>query len=137
MSKQEEESAVREWAEAETRPVDVVASWESLLDAYRALEFSDPLSDTVRLEEFKWIVKEMNKHLSRARKSLLSCRDMASARRALKAMWSPTGGVAISGRRDLAYQKLKQRWVATMLAQLSMMEEQMIEKEEADGFGWS
>jgi hypothetical protein len=47
-------------------------------------------------------------------------------------MFKPTGDVSISCRSDLAYQKLRQRWISQMLAQLDMMEETIRELTEED-----
>ena len=122
-----EKSVLHDWVESETRALDVVASWESLCDAYRILEFIDPINDTVRLEEFKWIIKQMNAHLGRARRKLLTCRDVESTRQVLEEMYYPTGDVKLTGRADLAYHKLRQRWVSQMLAQLDMLETEAME----------
>lgn len=127
-----EKSVLHDWAEGETRALDVVASWESLCDTYRALEFTDPIGDTVRMEEFKWIIAEMNKHLSRARKKLLTCRDPLSMQEALMDMFTPTGKVNISDRKSLAYHKLRQRWVMQMLVNLEELASRMNEKEESE-----
>ncbi len=124
-----EKSVLHDWVESETHGLDVVASWESLCDTYRVLEFADPISDGTRMEEYKWIIKEMNKHLTRARKQLLMCKDLDSTRETLKKMFTPIGSVNITNRADLAYHKLKQRWVIQMLAQLEMMEETVMEME--------
>lgn len=125
-----EKSFLHDWVEQETRQLDLVASWESLCDTYRFLEFVDPINDAVRLEEFKWIIAEMNKHLSRARKQLLSCQDKDATMEVLKNLFSPAGKVSITGRKDLAYHKLRQRWVSQMMAQLEMME---LDEEENHG----
>lgn len=126
-----EKDLLHDWVEEETRQLDVVASWESLCDTYRALEFSDPLSDTVKLEEFKWIIREMNKFLTRMRSKLMSCKDLAATMDLLEGSFVPTGKVSIDGRRSLAYQKLRQRWVTRML----MMAREIETKEvEDDGY---
>ena len=122
-----EKSVLHDWVESETRALDLVASWETLCDAYKILEFVDPISDTVRLEEFKWIIKQMNTHLSRARKKLLSCKDIQQTQRMLEEMYIPSGDVKISARTDLAYHKLRQRWVSQMLAKLEMLESEILE----------
>lgn len=118
----------------ETRPLDVVASWESLCDTYRTLEFSDEISDQARIEEYKWIIQQMNAHLSRARKKLMSCKDTDSAMEVLENMFTPSGKVNLTGRMDLAYQKLRQRWVMRMLNQMEMLEaKEQMENGEQDG----
>ena len=113
---------LHDWIMEETRALDVVASWETLCDVYRTLEFSDQLSDAVRMEEFKWIVAEMNKHLSRSRKKLLSCKDPDSTRESLAGMFTSTG-TQVRNRMDLTYHKLRQMWVRQMLAKLDAMME--------------
>lgn len=118
----------------ETRALDVVASWETLCDVYRSLEFSDPISDTVRLEEFKWIIKELNKSLTRMRNKLMTCKDLESTKTVLIESFTPTGKVNIDSRRCLAYQKLRQRWIQQMLATLSRMEEEEQENVWRDGY---
>jgi hypothetical protein len=124
-----EKDALHDWVEDETRALDVVASWETLCDVYRTLEFNDPLSDAMRMEEYKWIIGEMNKHLSRARKKLLSCTDPMSMREALANMFVSTEA-KVSNRMDLTYHKLRQMWVSRMIAQLDMMMETTKEEQE-------
>jgi len=127
-----EKNALHDWVENECRALDVVASWETLCDVYRTLEFSDPLSDAMRMEEFKWIISEMNKHLSRARKKLLSCSDPESMREVLSNMFVSTEA-KISNRMDLTYHKLRQMWVSQMISKVSSMMEQEIMTEEENG----
>lgn len=119
---------LHDWVDEETRHLDVVASWESLCETYRALEFGDPLSDTVRLEEFKWIIKQMNAFLTRIRSQLMSCKDAEAVLEVLKDNVVPTGKVQIEGRRSLAFQKLRQRWVVSMMRAAT----EMTETEERD-----
>ena len=124
-----EKSALHDWVENETRALDVVASWETLCDVYRTLEFNDPLSDAMRMEEYKWIIGEMNKHLSRARKKLLSCTGPEAMREELSKMFVSTEA-KVSNRMDLTYHKLRQMWVSQMLAQLNTTMETMGEESE-------
>jgi len=119
-SNQIEKDALHDWVEEECRALDVVASWETLCDVYRTLEFNDPLSDAMKMEEFKWIIGEMNNHLSRARKKLLNCTDPDSMMETLQNMFVSTGA-KISNRMDLTYHKLRQMWVRKMITQLNMM----------------
>ena len=124
-----EKNALHDWVENECRALDVVASWETLCDVYRTLEFNDPLSDAMRMEEFKWIIGEMNKHLSRARKKLLACTDPESMKEALTKMYVSTEA-KVSNRMDLTYHKLRQMWVSQMIANLDTMVEMMREENE-------
>lgn len=127
---------LHDWVDRETRQLDLVASWEELLNTYDVLRFIDPISDTVRLEEFKWIIREMNKFLSRMRSKLLSARGFDSMRIILLHSLNPTGKVTIDGRRALAYQKLRQTWILRSINQLSMLEQeqtQPMNEEEIDG----
>lgn len=125
---------LNDFVEEETRALDVVASWENLCDVYRALEFSDPLSDTVRLEEFKWIIKEMNKFLTRMRNKLLICKDKESMQMTLENSFIPTGKITIDSRKALAFQKLRQRWITRMLMMIDQMDFGTEEEEEN---GWA
>jgi len=127
----ESDGSIREWVDEETRHVDVVASWESLCETYDALRFSDPLSDAERLEEFKWIVQQMNAFLTKMRNRMLSCRDPEAMVEALMASHTQTGKADLGTRRALVYQKLKQRWLQTTVARLQVM---MMEKGEAHGW---
>ena len=72
MPRQESVGSVHDWVERETTHIDVVASWESLCGTYEALRFTDQLSDAERLDEYKWIVQQMNSFLSKVRTRLLS-----------------------------------------------------------------
>lgn len=124
-----QKDALHDWIENETCALDVVASWETLCDVYRTLEFGDPLSDAMKMEEFKWIIAEMNKHLSRARRKLMSCSDPESMKEVLTGMFVSTEA-KVSNRMDLTYHKLRQMWVSQMIAQLDAMMEMFREESE-------
>lgn len=136
MPRQESVGSVRDWIEEETRHIDVVASWESLCDTYDALRFTDQLSDAERLEEFKWIVQQMNSFLSKTRTKMLSCKDIEAMVTMLSSSITPTGKVELAERKSLVYQKLRQRWMMTKISELSLMQAQQEEtEEEQDGWG--
>ena len=124
-----EKDALHDWVENETRALDVVASWETLCDVYRTLEFTDPLTDAIRMEEFKWIIGEMNKHLKRAKNKLMGCQNAAAMMEALQNMFVSTG-TTVTNRMDLTYHKLRQMWVSQMIGQLTTMLETMKEESE-------
>ena len=121
--------ALHDWVEEECRALDVVASWETLCDVYRTLEFNDPISDTLRMEEYKWIIGEMNKHLKRAKNKLLTCSTPEAMIAVLSDMYNATG-ISVTNRMDLTYHKLKQMWVSQMIAQLNNVIENMKEESE-------
>ena len=129
----ESTTSIRDWVDEETRHIDVVASWESLCDTYDTLRFTDPLSDAERLEEFRWIVQQMNSFLTKIRTKLLSCKDMETMAEVLGMSFVPSGKVELSTRRALVYQKLRQQWVRTEIARIQTMVAQE-EMEETDGW---
>ena len=133
MPRQESAGSIREWVEEETRHIDVVASWESLNDTYDMLRFVDPLSDAERLEEYKWIVQQMNSFLTKMRRSLLSCKDPDAMVEMLGTSFTPMGKMDLSARRALVYQKLRQQWVRTEIMRIRTMQAQETETEEQDG----
>ncbi len=133
MTEPESTTSVRDWVEEETRHIDVVASWESLCDTYEALRFSDPMTDAERLDEFKWVVQQMNVFLSKTRAKLLSCKDMEAMVEVLGLSFTPSGKTDLSARRSLVYQKLKQQWVRTEIARIRTMMVQDMETEEPNG----
>lgn len=137
MPRQELVGNVHDWINEETKHRDVVASWESLCDTYDVLRFTDQLSDAERLEEFKWIVQQINSFLSKTRTKLLSCKDTEAMIEMLAKSISPSGKVDLAERKSLVYQKLRQQWMMTTIARLQMMraEEEMTEMEEQDGWG--
>ena len=136
MPRQESVGSIRDWIDEETRHIDVVASWESLCDTYDALRFTDQLSDAERLEEFKWIVQQMNSFLSKIRTKLLSCKDIEAMTKMLAKSINPIGKVELAERKSLVYQKLRQRWMMTKITELSLMQAQQEEtEEEQDGWG--
>lgn len=134
MPRQESAGSLREWVEEETRHIDVVASWESLNETYDALRLTDPLSDTERLEEYKWIVQQMNSFLTKMRTKLMSCKDLETMVEMLGTSFTPMGKVDLSARRALVYQKLRQQWVRTEIMRLQTMLAQDMETEEKDGW---
>lgn len=122
---------LRDWIESETMHIDVIASWESLYDTYESMKFTDVLSDEERLDEFKWIVQQMNSFLTKMRSKLLTCKDMEAMVSLLRKTYIPNGKVELGTRKALVYQKLRQQWIRTkILALETAMEEQ---EEEQDG----
>ena len=119
-SKAIEKDELHDWVENETRALDVVASWETLCDVYRTLEFNDPINDAMKLEEFKWIIENMNRHLTSARKKLHNCTDPESMKETLSKMFT-SEQAKISDRRSLTYHKLRQMWVSRMIMTLDTM----------------
>ena len=136
MPRQESAGSLREWVDEETRHIDVVASWESLNDTYDTLRLADPLSDTERLEEYKWIVQQMNSFLTKIRTKLLSCKDMEAMVDMLTASFTPTGKVELGTRKALVYQKLRQQWMGTMIQRLRLMLAQEAEQAKEEQDGW-
>lgn len=135
MPRQESTISIGDWIDGETRHIDIVASWENLCDTYDTLRFTDPLSDAERLEEFKWIIQQMNSFLTKMRTKLLSCKDMESMVEMLGMNLSPSGKMDLGGRRALVYQKLRQQWVMTEIARLqTMLAQEGTETEEQDGW---
>lgn len=128
---------VEAWVEEETRPLDVVASWENLLGAYDALRFEDPITDSQRLEEFQWIIKTMNSFLTKMRGKLRSCnKDLLAMREVLVESFTPVGKVNLESRKSLAYQKLRQLWVSQRIAEVNQAIEETKQTEgEVDGSG--
>lgn len=121
MNGQESVTSIRDWIDEETRHIDVVASWESLCDTYDALRFTDPLSDAERLDEFKWIVQQMNSFLSKIRTKMLSCKNPEAMVEMLMASMTPSGKVELGTRQALVYQKLKQQWLRTTAVRIQTM----------------
>ena len=131
MTGQESITNIREWIDEETRHIDLVASWESLCDTYDALRFTDRLSDADRLEEYKWIVQQMNSFLTKTRSKLLTCKDMEAMIEFLSKSFTPMGKVDLSNRKALVYQKLRQQWVRTEIMKLQTMMEMEVQQD-----GW-
>lgn len=127
---------VGHWIEENTRQLDVVASWENLLGAYDALRFTDPMTDTQRLEEFQWIIKTMNSFLTKMRSKLNSCKkDLLLMKEVLIGSFTPTGHVNLESRKSLAYQKLRQMWVSQRIVEIEQAIEEMKQEGEDDGSG--
>ncbi len=136
MPRQESDISIKDWIDDETRHIDLVASWESLCGTYDSLRFTDPISDAEKLEEYRWIVQQMNSFLTKMRTKLLSCKDPDSMIEMLGMNFTPAGKMDLSTRRALVYQKLRQQWVRTEILKLQTMlaQDEDTETEEADGW---
>lgn len=114
---------LQDWVQSETVHTDIVASWEGLCSNYEAMRFTDPLTDMERLEEFRWIVHNMNSFLSKIRRQLMTCQDEDAMLEVLSKALNPTHPVDLSTRKALAYQKMKQQWLIMTARKLEMMKE--------------
>ena len=68
-------------------------------------------------------------------KKLLTCSDPESMAQILQTMFTPQGKVNISDRKNLAYHKLRQRWVMQMLVNLEEMASRMTTEQEENENG--
>jgi hypothetical protein len=130
-----ESTVLAEWAEKECQHFDLIASWELLLVAYETLGFSNSVDDAMRLTEFKRIITEINKFLTRMKTGLAST---TSAENAIEFLGSHTNTdmAAVKDRQSVAYNKLKQRWLAQAIGTLQQAVELLAiqegEKRDAD-----
>lgn len=106
------------WVDRATRHIDLIASWERLVDIYNQLSFVDSLTDQVRIEEFGCVIRETNKFLSRMRKSLSEVRSIEDAITVLTSSYYPGRNVTVDTRQAIAFQKLKQQWITQGVAEL-------------------
>lgn len=113
-----ESIVLAEWAEKECRHLDLIASWEVLLSVYDMLGFIGPDTDDERLSEFKIVIGETNKFLTRMRKGLTSATDIDSAVEFLHRHVNTADMNAVQTRSAIAYNKLKQRWIGQSISVL-------------------
>jgi hypothetical protein len=114
-----ESIVLAEWADKECRHLDLVASWETLLTAYSVLGFQDVITDADRLAEFKLVIGETNKFLTRMRKGLMSAQSIDDAIAFLTSHANTRDMGDVSTRPSVAYNKLKQRWIGQSISVLS------------------
>lgn len=106
-----ESTVLAEWASRECTHLDLIASWETLMAAYEVLGFTGPDSDEERLSEFKTIIGELNKFLTRMRRGLESAKSVEDAIEFLVGHANTTDTHTIKTRPSIAYNKLKQQWI--------------------------
>lgn len=114
-----ETNFLNQWIDRSTRHIDMVASWERLVDIYDQLSFVDSLTDQDRMSEFGDIVREINRFLSRMRKKLSTAKDIDAALCILSDSYGIGKNVVIDTRTSIAFQKLKQQWVMQGSSELS------------------
>lgn len=75
-----EQGLLQMWIEQEIQLLDLSASWIELLDTYRTLGFTDPISDADRIREFKAIVSSLNtSFMGKIGKDLVQSKNLDSA----------------------------------------------------------
>jgi hypothetical protein len=114
-----ESLVLADWADKECRHLDLIASWEILVSAYDYLGFRDELSDELRLSEFKYVIGEMNKFLTRMRNGLMKTKDIDGAIAFLTHHANTADMGNVDGRPSVAYNKLKQRWIGQAISVLA------------------
>lgn len=125
-----ESLVLAEWAERECRHLDLIASWETLLVVYEVLGFRGPEDDLAKLGEFKLVIAELNKFLTRMRNGLAKVNTIEDAAEYLLSHSNTSDMNLVKTRPSIAYNKLKQQWVSQSVAVLlSMVNEQSNEGE--------
>lgn len=127
-----ESTVLADWAEEECRHLDLIASWEVLVNVYSVLEFTDVIDDERRLAEFKLVIGELNKFLTRMRNGLMKARSIDDAIQFLTNNANTADMNAVKTRPSVAYNKLKQRWIAQSIATLQAAKA-IVEIEEREG----
>ncbi len=127
-----ESTILAEWAERECRHLDLIASWETLLSVYETLGFQGPESDDMRLTEFKTIITEINKFLTRMKNGLARTTNINDAIEFLSAHANTSDMNGVRTRPNIAYNKLKQRWVTQSVSVLMAYVVDDIEEGERD-----
>lgn len=129
-------NVLQEWINSSTLQLDLVASWEELCDTYDLLRFSDELTDSQRLEEYKWIIHQVNKFLTGIRKKLIEAQSYDQAMKILVDNLVPKGDSNITERRALVYQKMRQRWILIAIQQIQEMQSKTEEQVKGTLDGW-
>lgn len=106
-----ESTVLAAWADREFRHLDLVASWEELMSVYEALGFTGPDNDEMRLAEFKTVIAELNKFLTRMKNGLDKTSSIDAAIEFLGNHMNTADTGSVRGRPSIAYNKLKQRWI--------------------------
>lgn len=127
-----ETTFLNSWIDRSTQHIDMVASWERLVDIYGQLRFIDSLTDQDRMTEFGNIVREVNRFLSKMRKKLATANDIDAAMMLLSDSYGVGRNVVINTRQGIAFQKLKQQWIAQGLAELQAAMDMLAEEPEDD-----
>lgn len=127
-----ESTILAEWAERECRHLDLIASWETLLSVYETLGFQGPESDDMRLTEFKNIITEINKFLTRMKNGLSRTTNINDAIEFLSAHANTSDMNGVRTRPNIAYNKLKQRWITQSVSVLMAYVVDDIEEGERD-----
>lgn len=132
MSDIRETTFLNSWIDRSTQHIDMVASWERLVDIYSQLSFIDSLTDQDRMTEFGDIVREVNRFLSKMRNKLATANDIDAAMMLLSDSYGVGRNVVINTRQGIAFQKLKQQWIAQGLAELQAAMDMLAEEPEDD-----
>lgn len=127
-----ETTFLNSWIDRSTQHIDMVASWERLVDIYNQLSFIDSLTDQDRMTEFGDIVREVNRFLSKMRNKLATANDIDAAMMLLSDSYGVGRNVVINTRQGIAFQKLKQQWIAQGLAELQAAMDMLAEEPEDD-----
>lgn len=127
-----ETTFLNSWIDRSTQHIDMVASWERLVDIYGQLRFIDSLTDQDRMTEFGDIVREVNRFLSKMKKKLATANDIDAAMMLLSDSYGVGRNVVINTRQGIAFQKLKQQWIAQGLAELQAAMDMLAEEPEDD-----
>jgi hypothetical protein len=114
-----ESIVLAEWADEECKHLDLIASWEILISVYDFLGFTDNIADEDRLTEFKSVIGEMNKFLTRMRNGLMKTKDIDNAIAFLVDHANTANMNDVKGRASVAYNKLKQRWIGQQVSILT------------------
>ena len=128
----DETSFLKEWTEHNCQQVDLISSWSELVGVYKHLEFIDDINDEQRIKEFKHVIRETNRLLTRVKNTLTTCLTIQDAIDYLGTQFAPSRNSDVTDRQDVAYQALKQRFLRQSIVELSTVQENLFSETEEE-----
>lgn len=108
---------------------DFEQAWYELNQLYSDLGFSDQLTDEQRIAEYKWITQQLRKYMGTKEQAVLSCdsiQDMAATVEDMISKQREYGDT----RQEVAYNFVRDHWLASVHSVLSQMAVSEIDEEE-------
>ena len=114
----DESLVLASWASEECTHLDIVGAWDTLLAVYSSLGFEGPSDDIERIAEFKVVIAETNKFLTRMRNGLNKAHSVEDAIEFLTNHANTKDASTLDNRPAVAYNRLKQHWIRQSIASL-------------------
>lgn len=112
-------------------PRDFQGMWYGINAKYKALDFKDNISDSIRIQEYKYIVHQFRRYIANKREAIMSCESAEDMIMMLNSMYDNSDEYG-EERKVVVYNFLRDDWIMEVIGYIQQFLYEQAENEEVE-----